>query len=199
MAELTQAQIESERVRFEAWALLMNQRIDRTEADKEHNNYQSAVTTFYWWGWLARASEVADQGDAAFGWLLEGEQGYRSFAKSTDCTKPVIDLHQRMAQQEPDKYKFTPLYTRPAAPADQRIAELEAESAALRADAERLAWLLTEVPSGRPDRPAVIKRDVDRYAGRSLLEFRVWGTRGEAVAAIDAARAGKDQKNADQI
>jgi hypothetical protein len=45
-----------------------------------------------------------------FGWLFEGPEGLRQFTKARDFTKPVLDLHRRMAEQEPDKYTLTALY-----------------------------------------------------------------------------------------
>jgi len=52
-----------------------------------------------------------------FGWLFEGPQGLRQFSKAEDCIKPVLDLHRRMAQEQPG-YTLTPLYAHPVQEAE---------------------------------------------------------------------------------
>ena len=49
---------------------------------------------------------------APFGWLWEGPQGLRQFAKMSDTMKPVLDLYTRMAERNPE-YKITYLFTAP--------------------------------------------------------------------------------------
>ena len=50
-----------------------------------------------------------------FGWFFEGPNGLSQFSRASDFIKPVLDLHRRMVQEEPDKYRLTPLYTLTAA------------------------------------------------------------------------------------
>jgi hypothetical protein len=47
---------------------------------------------------------------AIFGWLFEGPEGLRRFSKATDFTKPVLDIHRRMAEDGSGRYKLTTLY-----------------------------------------------------------------------------------------
>lgn len=67
-------------------------------------------------------AEAPPSAPQPFGWLFEGPQGVRQFSKGSDCIKPVLDLHRRMAQEKPE-YTLTALYTRPAsAPVGVRVA-----------------------------------------------------------------------------
>jgi hypothetical protein len=62
------------------------------------------------------------QAPLAFGWLFEGPEGLRQFNKAADFIRPVLELHLRMAREQPDKYTMTALYTSPAvAPSAQPV------------------------------------------------------------------------------
>lgn len=72
--------------------------------------------------WIKDATDSAVDGVALpaepspFGWLFEGPEGLRQFTKARDFAKPVLDLHRRMADEQPGKYKLTALYAAGVAP-----------------------------------------------------------------------------------
>lgn len=47
-----------------------------------------------------------------FGYLLTGPQGLFSFSRASDCTKPVIELHEKTVAANPE-YQFIRVYTHP--------------------------------------------------------------------------------------
>ncbi|MES2634080.1 MAG: hypothetical protein V4669_13985 [Pseudomonadota bacterium] len=124
MAELTAQRIEAERVKFEAWAGLGRLMLDRVFSDER---YVSMEVERAYAAWLARASEVADQGEIAewqyrtyrdgcggepVGWGEWERVVPRSRLSSADDA--VAEIQGYIANGS--RYELRPLYTRPAAP-----------------------------------------------------------------------------------